>query len=90
MMTGLHTIRKAMCKKCRTVVGWTYVSILFASFFQVFAYEQDQKYKEGKFIIEREYILKTPAVQLAPLDEEMHEANDDTRNARMAADRESE
>lgn len=48
MLTGLHTVKSVICKQCRQVVGWTYV----------FAYEQSEKYKEGKFIIERAYMAK--------------------------------
>jgi hypothetical protein len=48
MMTGLHTVKSVICKKCRSVIGWTYV----------FAYEPREKYKEGKFIIEKEYMIK--------------------------------
>jgi RNase P subunit RPR2 len=54
MMTGLHTIKSVICKKCRQVIGWTYV----------FAYEQREKYKEGKFIIEKEYMLKHKVPEL--------------------------
>ena len=48
MMTGLHTVKSVICKQCRQVVGWTYV----------YAYEQSEKYKEGKFIIEKAYMVK--------------------------------
>ena len=42
-MTGLHTVCDIHCKRCKRVVGWTYSK----------AYEQSQKYKEGKFVIEK-------------------------------------
>lgn len=65
MMTGLHRIRAIKCKKCRQTIGWTYVSVPILNsspnlsiFEQVFAYEESEKYKEGKFIIERFYIAK--------------------------------
>ena len=48
MITGVHKIRSVSCKKCKTTIGWTYV----------FAYEESEKYKEGKFIIERAHISK--------------------------------
>ena len=47
-MTGLHTVKSVMCKSCRQVGGWTYD----------FAYEASEKYKEGKFIIERSYMMR--------------------------------
>ncbi|KAL7531395.1 hypothetical protein ACHAXR_004012, partial [Thalassiosira sp. AJA248-18] len=43
LMTGLHTVCDIFCKRCETLVGWTYTK----------AYEPSQKYKEGKFIIEK-------------------------------------
>ncbi|KAI8579627.1 hypothetical protein K450DRAFT_157023, partial [Umbelopsis ramanniana AG] len=43
MITGLHTVRDIACSKCKTIVGWTYVK----------AVEESQKYKEGKFILEK-------------------------------------
>tara|TARA_B110000285_G_C14941391_1_gene522181 strand:- start:407 stop:826 length:420 start_codon:yes stop_codon:yes gene_type:complete len=48
MMTGLHTVKSVMCKSCRLEIGWTYV----------FAYEASEKYKEGKFIVERSFIMR--------------------------------
>ncbi|KAL9931466.1 hypothetical protein V8E36_009631 [Tilletia maclaganii] len=43
MRTGLHTVRDVYCIKCQTVVGWKYDH----------AFVQNEKYKEGKFILER-------------------------------------
>lgn len=43
LMTGLHSVCDIYCKRCRVTVGWTYLR----------AYEASQKYKEGKFIIEK-------------------------------------
>lgn len=43
LMTGLHTVRDIFCNRCRTLIGWTYEK----------AFEASQKYKEGKFIIEK-------------------------------------
>jgi len=43
LMTGLHSVNDIFCKRCKTLIGWTYSK----------AYEQSQKYKEGKFIIEK-------------------------------------
>uniref|UniRef100_A0A7S2V7S0 Yippee domain-containing protein n=1 Tax=Entomoneis paludosa TaxID=265537 RepID=A0A7S2V7S0_9STRA len=43
LMTGLHSVCDIFCKRCKTLVGWTYQK----------AYEPSQKYKEGKFIIEK-------------------------------------
>lgn len=42
-MTGLHVVCDIFCKRCKRLVGWTYSK----------AYEPSQKYKEGKFIIEK-------------------------------------
>ena len=43
LITGLHTVCDIYCKRCKTLVGWTYQK----------AYESNQKYKEGKFIVEK-------------------------------------
>jgi len=43
LITGLHSVCDIFCKRCKTMVGWTYAR----------AYEQSQKYKEGKFIVEK-------------------------------------
>lgn len=43
LITGLHTVCDISCKRCQTLIGWTYSK----------AYEPSQKYKEGKFIIEK-------------------------------------
>ena len=43
LITGLHSVSDISCKRCDTVIGWTYAK----------AYEPSQKYKEGKFIVEK-------------------------------------
>ncbi|PON92668.1 Yippee/Mis18-like [Trema orientale] len=43
MITGLHTVVDIFCIGCGSIVGWKYE----------FAHEKNQKYKEGKFILER-------------------------------------
>jgi hypothetical protein len=43
LMTGLHSVCDISCKRCKTLIGWTYAR----------AYESSQKYKEGKFIVEK-------------------------------------
>lgn len=48
MTTGLHVIKEASCKGCQSVVGWIYVK----------AFEPDQKYKEGKVILERALVVE--------------------------------
>lgn len=48
LITGLFTIANISCSKCREVLGWKYVQ----------AYEAKERYKEGKFIIERAKIVK--------------------------------
>ncbi|KAF7131494.1 hypothetical protein RHSIM_Rhsim09G0207400 [Rhododendron simsii] len=48
LMTGLHTVADIYCGDCREVLGWKYER----------AYVATQKYKEGKFIIEKSKIVK--------------------------------
>ena len=48
LRTGLHSVCDIFCKSCNIKIGWKYE----------WALEQDQKYKEGKFILERNLISK--------------------------------
>eukprot|EP01121_Diplochlamys_sp_Union-15-3_P006017 TRINITY_DN1642_c0_g1_i5.p1 TRINITY_DN1642_c0_g1~~TRINITY_DN1642_c0_g1_i5.p1 ORF type:complete len:115 (+),score=8.61 TRINITY_DN1642_c0_g1_i5:92-436(+) len=43
LRTGLHKVADLFCNNCQEILGWKYE----------FAYEEEQKYKEGKFIIEK-------------------------------------
>ncbi|XP_073130205.1 protein yippee-like [Henckelia pumila] len=43
MMTGIHVVVDIFCVRCGSVVGWKYEM----------AYEKNQKYKEGKSVLER-------------------------------------
>jgi len=43
LMTGLHQVADVHCIHCDHVIGWTYLK----------AYDHGQKYKEGKFVIEK-------------------------------------
>ncbi|XP_014507431.1 protein yippee-like At4g27745 isoform X1 [Vigna radiata var. radiata] len=47
LMTGLHTVADVYCGDCHEVLGWKYER----------AYEASQKYKEGKFILEKSKIV---------------------------------
>jgi hypothetical protein len=46
MTTGRHIVRDVFCKRCHETVGWKYDK----------AYENSEKYKEGKFILEAELL----------------------------------
>jgi hypothetical protein len=48
MTTGLHTVRDIFCNHCNRVLGWRYVK----------AYEAEQKYKEGKYILEKALMVE--------------------------------
>ncbi|XAR71608.1 hypothetical protein NMG60_11017965 [Bertholletia excelsa] len=48
LMTGLHTVADVHCGDCREVLGWKYER----------AYQAAQKYKEGKFVLEKSKIVK--------------------------------
>jgi len=61
MITGRHTVADISCKCCRAVVGWTYVCTIVRNsaathILQLRAFEESQKYKEGKFIIEKAFL----------------------------------
>jgi Yippee zinc-binding/DNA-binding /Mis18, centromere assembly len=56
LMTGLHSVCDISCTRCQTVVGWTYLR----------AYESSQKYKEGKYIIEKIHLHLETATDTYP------------------------
>jgi hypothetical protein len=43
LRTGVHQVADIYCNSCQEVIGWKYEV----------AYEESQKYKEGKYIIEK-------------------------------------
>eukprot|EP00382_Lankesteria_abbotti_P004798 CAMPEP_0113847088 /NCGR_PEP_ID=MMETSP0372-20130328/1671_1 /TAXON_ID=340204 /ORGANISM="Lankesteria abbotti" /LENGTH=113 /DNA_ID=CAMNT_0000816309 /DNA_START=102 /DNA_END=444 /DNA_ORIENTATION=+ /assembly_acc=CAM_ASM_000359 len=48
MTTGLHVIRDIYCNECSANLGWKYVE----------AFEDIQKYKKGRYILEKALIVK--------------------------------
>ncbi|KAI4328945.1 hypothetical protein L6164_021257 [Bauhinia variegata] len=48
LTTGLHTVADVFCCDCGEDLGWKYIK----------AYEDTQKYKEGKFILVKYKITK--------------------------------
>ncbi|BAH94846.1 Os10g0369500 [Oryza sativa Japonica Group] len=48
LMTGLHTVKDIYCSCCQQILGWRYEK----------AYEESEKYKEGKFILEKARMWK--------------------------------
>jgi len=48
LLTGMHTISNISCKGCDTPLGWVYIK----------ANDSAQKYKEGKYIMEKDKIMK--------------------------------
>ncbi|XP_061346975.1 protein yippee-like At4g27745 isoform X1 [Gastrolobium bilobum] len=48
LMTGLHTVADVYCSDCNVVIGWKYER----------AYDETQKYKEGKYILEKSKIVR--------------------------------
>ncbi|KAM1245439.1 hypothetical protein ACFX13_037504 [Malus domestica] len=51
MYSGLHTVEDIFCCCCGQILGWKYV----------IAHEKNQKYKEGKFVLERWRIVEDVA-----------------------------
>ncbi|KAF8411128.1 hypothetical protein HHK36_003667 [Tetracentron sinense] len=47
MLSGLHTVADIFCCCCGQIVGWKYEA----------AHNKSQKYKEGKFVLERGRIV---------------------------------
>lgn len=58
-MTGRHFVRDVTCKKCNTTLGWMYE----------FAVEDNQRYKEGRVILERAMITETNGIGESDEDE---------------------
>ncbi|KAI8077911.1 yippee zinc-binding/DNA-binding /Mis18, centromere assembly-domain-containing protein [Gilbertella persicaria] len=48
LLTGTHTVADISCQICRSVIGWIYIK----------APAKNQKYKEGKCIIEKTRVIK--------------------------------
>ncbi|TIA72248.1 hypothetical protein E3P91_02092 [Wallemia ichthyophaga] len=48
MTTGVHTVADLECRRCKLQLGWKYL----------YAYDESQKYKEGKYILEKARIVK--------------------------------
>ena len=52
LMTGLHTVRDLFCVSCESLIGWKYEE----------AYEESQRYKVGKFVIEKAKMNKSSEI----------------------------
>ncbi|KAL8167005.1 hypothetical protein V2J09_008504 [Rumex salicifolius] len=48
LITGLHSVADVMCSDCGEYLGWKYLK----------AYVETQKYKEGKFVLEKSKIAE--------------------------------
>jgi len=46
--SGEYTVQDLLCMVCESTIGWRYVA----------SKQEDQKYKEGKFIIEKTMMVK--------------------------------
>lgn len=66
MTTGQHTVVDISCRKCQINLGWKYL----------YAFEQTQKYKEGKYILEKARIIKVDG-GLQALNNNNHYSDDD-------------
>ncbi|KAL3333342.1 hypothetical protein AABB24_033426 [Solanum stoloniferum] len=47
MLSGMHTVMDIFCRRCGQILGWKYEK----------SHEESQKYKEGKFVLERVGII---------------------------------
>lgn len=52
MLTGRHMVRDVSCKNCEAKLGWIYE----------FATEENQRYKEGRVILERALVTESDGV----------------------------
>jgi len=53
MLTGRHMVRDVSCKNCDTKLGWIYE----------FATEENQRYKEGRVILERALVTESDGIE---------------------------
>lgn len=53
MLTGRHIVRDVSCKNCDTKLGWIYE----------FAMEENQRYKEGRVILERALVTESEGLE---------------------------
>jgi len=54
LLTGVHTVADVFCLGCNERMGWYYLK----------ASDSSQKYKEGKYLLEREKLVKDNAWKL--------------------------
>lgn len=54
LTTGLHVVRDIKCCDCNTVLGWKYDK----------AFRESEKYKENKFILERNLVREVSTVDV--------------------------
>jgi len=64
LLTGLHVVCDIYCNACDTRLGWKYVE----------AFEESQKYKEGKFILEKAMIVKEAELRRRESEKDAHAA----------------
>ncbi|KAJ6886805.1 protein yippee-like [Populus alba x Populus x berolinensis] len=58
MLSGMHTVADIFCCCCGGIIGWKYNSLIYLFLpEQEAAHEMSQKYKEGKFVLERGRIV---------------------------------
>jgi hypothetical protein len=48
LLTGIHTVADILCNHCQVKIGWKYLRAL----------EEPQKYKEGKYVVEKARVSK--------------------------------
>lgn len=53
MLTGRHMVRDVSCKNCDSKLGWIYE----------FATEDNQRYKEGRVILERALVTESDGIE---------------------------
>ena len=53
MLTGRHMVRDVSCKNCAAKLGWVYE----------FATEENQRYKEGRVILERALVTESESFE---------------------------
>ena len=71
MTTGRHVVRDLFCVSCRSLIGWKYEM----------AFEHQEKYKEGKYILERLALVDLEAAAAVGLGQLSANLNDVSSDA---------
>jgi len=80
LLTGLHVVCDIYCNACDTRLGWKYME----------AFEESQKYKEGKYILEKAMIVRESELRRREAEKEELERDSERGQAGIQGEEEEE